>query len=239
MFSATQAKIRLIARIFAETGIRDLFWLLHAIIRKHGRTADLVRMKNRWVTVNPRDWRTREDMTITVGLGTGSKPEQLANLQLIIAAQKEAVLGGLPIVSAKNLYNSAKELAKIAGHKNADLFFTPPGRPADPNDPMSAPLSRPPDPKQQQIATQAQAQQAKMAADQAHERMKVEANVALEQMRFEIDTRLKLLDAQIKAAQHAGELRQAQERHAMDLAAKQQDHALRMEQAATKANRDA
>ena len=191
MFSATQAKIKLIARIFAETGIRDLFWLLHATIRKHGRTPDLVRLKSVWVTVDPRDWRNREDMTITVGLGTGSKAEQLAHLQLIIGAQKEAVLGGLPIVSAKNLYNSARELAKLAGHKNADLFFTPPGQPANPRDPASAPLQRPPDPKQQQIEMQGEAQQQKVAADQAHERMKVEANVALQQMRFEIDALLK------------------------------------------------
>jgi hypothetical protein len=132
------------------------------------------------------------------------------------------------------LYNSARELAKLAGHKNADLFFTPPGQPADPRDPASAPLQRPPDPKQQQIEMQAQAQQQKVAAAQAHERMKVEANVTLQQMRFEIDTRLKMLDAHIKAIQSANELQQAREHHAIDIAAKQQDHAMRLEQAAAK-----
>jgi hypothetical protein len=209
MFNATQAKVKLIARIFAETGIRDLFWLLHATIRKHGRTPDLVRLKNQWLTVDPRDWKNREDMTITVGLGTGSKAEQLAHLQLIINAQKEAVLGGLPIVSANNFYNSAKELTKLAGHKNADLFFTPPGGPAGPHDPASAPLKPPSDPRQaqmqQQIAAQAQAQQQKIAADQAHEQARLQAELALQQMRFEIDTRLKLLDAHIKAAQIAND----------------------------------
>jgi hypothetical protein len=211
MFSATQAKIKLIARIFAETGIRDLFWLLHATIRKHGRTPDLVRLKSQWVTVDPRDWQNREDMTIAVGLGTGSKAEQLAHLQLIINAQKEAVLGGLPIVSAKNFYNSAKELTKLAGHKNADLFFTPPGGPAGPHDPASAPLKPPPDPKQaqmqQQVAAQAQAQQQKIAADQAHEQARLQAELALQQMRFDIDARLKLLDAHLKAAQSTNDLR--------------------------------
>ena len=39
MFSAAQARTKLIARIFAETGIRDLFALLHATIRKHGSQA--------------------------------------------------------------------------------------------------------------------------------------------------------------------------------------------------------
>ena len=132
MFNAAQAKVKLIARIFAETGIRDLFTLLHATIRKHGGQLATVRLRNRWVTIDPRDWKERNDMTVNVGLGTGGKSEQLAHLNMIIAAQKEAIAAGM--VSPKNLYNSAKELTRLAGHKNVDTFFTPPGAPSDPND---------------------------------------------------------------------------------------------------------
>src|SRR5207245_10748125 len=80
MFNAAQAKVNMIARIFAETGIRDLFSLLHALVRKHGSQAQIVRLRNQWVTVDPRDWKARNDMTIHVGLGTDSKSEQLAHL---------------------------------------------------------------------------------------------------------------------------------------------------------------
>jgi hypothetical protein len=38
-FTAAQARMKLIARIFAETGIRDLFALLHATIRESGNPA--------------------------------------------------------------------------------------------------------------------------------------------------------------------------------------------------------
>src|SRR5262245_51701847 len=55
MFNAAQAKVKLIARIFAETGIRDLFTLLHATIRKHGGEPATVRLRNRWVAIDPRD----------------------------------------------------------------------------------------------------------------------------------------------------------------------------------------
>jgi hypothetical protein len=160
MFNASQAKVKLIGRIFAETGIRDLFSLLHMTIRKNGSQAQTVRLRNQWVTVDPRDWRARNDMTISVGLGTGSKAEQLAQLQLIIGAQKEAIAAGL--VSAKNLFHSAKELVKLAGHKNVDAFFTPPGAPADSNDPAAAPIQPPPDPKHAEIAAKAQTEQAKI-----------------------------------------------------------------------------
>ncbi len=200
MFNASQAKVKLIARIFAETGIRDLFSLLHMTIRKNGSQAQTVRLRNQWVTVDPRDWKARADMTINVGLGTGSKAEQLAQLQLIIGAQREAIAAGL--VSAKNLFHSAKELVKLAGHKNVDAFFTPPGAPADPNDPASAPIAPPADPKHAEIAAKAQTEQAKITADAAHQKMKLDAQLAFEREKFALEKELKLLDLQIARERH-------------------------------------
>ena len=141
LYSAAQARIKLIARIFAETGIKDLFSLLHATIRKHGSQAQTVRLRNQWIDVDPRQWKKRDDLTINVGLGTGGKSEQLAHLQLIIGAQVQGVAAGL--VSKRNLYNSAKELAKLAGHKDAQTFFVDPDAPPDPNDPSGGPLPPP------------------------------------------------------------------------------------------------
>src|SRR5262245_36408023 len=200
MFNASQAKIKLIARIFAETGIRDLFSLLHGVIRRNSSQAQTVRLRNQWVTVDPRDWKARADMTINVGLGTGSRSEQLAHLQLIIGAQKEAIAAGL--VSAKNLFHSAKELVKLAGHKNVDAIFTPPGAPADPNDPASAPIQPLPDPQHAAIAAKAQAEQAKITADAAHQKIKLDAQLAFEREKFALEKELKLLDLQIARERH-------------------------------------
>jgi hypothetical protein len=207
MFNASQAKVKLIGRIFAETGVRDLFSLLHMTIRKNGSQAQTVRLRNQWITVDPRDWKARNDMTINVGLGTGSKTEQLAHLQLIIGAQKEAIAAGL--VSAKNLFHSAKELVKLAGHKNVDAFFTPPGARADPADPASAPIQPPSDPKHAEIAAKAQAEQAKITADAAHQKMKLDAQLAFEREKFALEKELKLLDLQIARERHAHEMARA------------------------------
>jgi hypothetical protein len=207
MFNASQAKVKLIARIFAETGIRDLFSLLHATIRKNGSQAQTVRLRSQWVTVDPRDWKARADMTINVGLGTGSKSEQLAHLQLIIAAQKEAIAAGL--VSAKNLYHSAKELVKLAGHKNVDAFFTAPGAPVNPTDRASAPLTPPADPKQVEIAAKAAAEKAKIETDAAHQKLKLEAQLAFEREKFALEKELKLLDLQIARERHQQDMAQS------------------------------
>ena len=200
MFNAAQAKVKLIARIFAETGIRDLFTLLHAVIRKHGGEPATVRLRNQWVTIDPRDWKERNDMTVNVGLGTGGKSEQLAHLNMIIAAQKEAIAAGM--VSPKNLYNSAKELTRLAGHKNVDTFFTPPGAPPDPNDPASAPITPPASPEIDEMNRHAEIEKLQAEADIATQNRKAEAEIALAERKFELERELKLLDARIKRDQH-------------------------------------
>src|SRR6185312_13440576 len=119
VFSASQMRIKLIARVMAE-GVRDIFALLHGTIRKHGQQRQTVRLRNAWVAVDPRAWKTREDMTINVGLGSGGKAQQFAQLMALANIQKELIAGGkLNMVGDRELYNTATELTRIMGHKNA------------------------------------------------------------------------------------------------------------------------
>ncbi len=206
MEAMSDKKIKLIARIFADTGIRDLFQLLHATVRKYGSKAQTVRLRNAWVTVDPREWRSREDMTVKVALGTGNKAQQLAGQQLIIQAQTQAIAAGL--VSRENLWNSAQELCRINGHPDAGRFFVDPMAPPDPNNPASAPIPPPPDPKQAETQQKAQIEQAKIQADAVHQKlrteqesqiegMKLQHQAAIENLRAQNDQQIALLRAQI------------------------------------------
>jgi hypothetical protein len=256
MANAAQQRIKLIARIFAETGIKDLFSLLHGVIRRNGSQPQTVKLRNKWVTVNPREWKERDDMTINVGLGTGSKEQQLAMLQLIIGAQEKGIAIGL--VSKKNLYNSGKELIKIWGRKDPEAFFTPPGQQHDPNDPDSAPIQPPENPDiqkakieaelrdketQQKAAienTQAQADiasnNAKMQNDAIMAERKFQFDAALEEKRFELEKELKLIDAQLKQQEHEAQMQFNREKHSLDLDSKRETHAMNMQK--TSANGD-
>lgn len=146
IMSAAQARIELIARSFAECGLRDLVMLVHELIRKHSDKEMVVRLRNEWVPVDPRVWKTRYDMTISVGLGTGNREQQMQNLMAVMNVQKEAFQAG--IVTPENIYNSATKLAEIAGFKSPELFFS--------NEPQQQGI--PPD-MQEQIQKQAQAMQ--------------------------------------------------------------------------------
>jgi hypothetical protein len=211
VFTAAQARIKLIARIFAETGIRDLFSLVHEVVRKHGSVRQTVQLRRRWVTIDPREWKKRDHMTINVGLGTGTKQAQIGALQMIIGAQKEAI--GVGMVSKKNLHNSAAELVKLAGFKSPDAFFTDPALPSNPSDPAGAPLTPPPDPKAAQAQAQARvdAQRAQQTAaldaqrlqqELAHQQARGAFDMQIAREQADLDARLKLLDADLRAREH-------------------------------------
>ncbi len=122
IMSAAQARIELIARSFAECGMRDLMLLMHELIRKHSDKETVVKLRNEWVPVDPRTWKNRYDMRISVGLGTGNREQQMANLMAVMNVQREAFQIG--IVSPENAYNSATKLAEIAGFKSPEMFFS-------------------------------------------------------------------------------------------------------------------
>lgn len=197
MEQMSDKKVKLIARIFAETGIRDLFGLLHAVIRKHGSKAQTVRLRNQWVNVDPREWKARDDMTIKVALGSGNKVQQMAGIQQIIQAQIQGVQAGL--VSRNNLWHTAQALCKVLGYPDASEFFVDPTVPMNPQDQNAAPIPPPPDPKQSEIQAKAQAEQAKMQADAAHQKMKTEADISFQQYKANIDAQLAAQKATIQA----------------------------------------
>ena len=140
VFSAAQGKIKLIARIFAETGIRDLVVLVHAITRKHATQADTVRLRNKWVTVDPRDWKKREDLTVKVGVSGASREAEMVFWGSVMNIQKQALqTPGVTIANQKNIYHAAKKYVELGGEKAVSLYFTDPD--------TVAPAAPPKDPK--------------------------------------------------------------------------------------------
>ncbi|WP_249158913.1 portal protein [Bradyrhizobium jicamae] len=199
--------------------MRDIFARLHGTIRKHGQQQQTVRLRNAWVNVDPRDWKTRDDMTINVGLGTGGKAQQFAQVMALANVQKELVIGGrVNMVGDRELYNTAVELTRIMGHKNPDRFFNDPTA-VDPQtgqllhpSPMSP--SPPPDPRllalqakaqadQLAVAHRAQVEQQKAQADAIHQKLKAEAEIELAKIKAELDAQIKVFDAHLKAATEA------------------------------------
>ncbi len=121
--SAASQRVELMARVFAS-GVKELFRIVHELTLKNSRSADTIKLNGEWITVDPRQWQQRSDMTVSVGLGVGNKEQLMANLQRILQFQMPSLQLG--IVTPQNIYNTLSELSKAAGFPNVDKFWTNP-----------------------------------------------------------------------------------------------------------------
>ena len=126
VMSAAQSRVELIARNFAETGVKDLMNTIYQLLYKNQDKERVVMLRNEWVPVRPDVWKDKYDCTVSVALGQGNKDQQLMHLSTMLNFAGEAMKGGLPIVNMQNMYNIGASLVKAMGFQNVDDFLTDP-----------------------------------------------------------------------------------------------------------------
>jgi len=137
MMAAAQARVELIARIFAETGIKDFFRKYLKLLVETPMKKRAMKVRGEWVEIDPSAWSTDMDLEIEVGLGTGQAAERMAFLAQVLQIQAATAQGGLThVVTPQNVYNAANKMAETMGFQMPDLFFTDPqGQPPPPKEP--------------------------------------------------------------------------------------------------------
>jgi len=199
--NASSGKLELIARIFAETGLKTLFKGILHLLCKYQDKPRLIRMRGEYVPMDPRMWSNQYDVTISVGLGTGNRQEQMAMLAMILDKQ-ERILQQFgpanPLVSVAQYRDTLGRMIEAAGFKDSATFF----KPITPQ--IDEALSNPP-PQQQQI-------------DPAIQAMMMQA-----QAQVEIDRQKAVADLQARREKAAAEIQLAREKAAAELQLKQQE----------------
>lgn len=193
LMSAAQQRIELIARIFAETGVKDLFLYMHELLLKHQHQAEVIKLRGTWVEVNPAEWRERTQMMVNVGLGTGDRDKLVGAMTQLITLHAQVIQnGGLgTLVTQKNIYNAMRDACKFANIRNVDLYFTDPdsqeAQAAAQQQAAQAQQDKQNDPEAQWVKVEAEKAQLKAQQDQLeHERemFKLEQQEAKMQMEF-------------------------------------------------------
>lgn len=186
MASAGQ-RIETIARVFAETGIKDLMNCLLKLTTQYQDHKRIIKIRNKYVPIDPREWKNKFNLTINVGLGTGSHEQRLQILGQILGIQKEIMMAGSSLANEQNIYNTLERMVHNAGFKTPQEFFVNPETqaPKPPKDPMKEnPLL---------IATQQQIQadQQKAMAELQLKKEKMEAELELKKQEMMADINLK------------------------------------------------
>lgn len=192
----------MIARIFAETGVKDLFKLCLKVVCQYQDKADVVRLRNQWVTFDPRTWSSEMDATIEVGLGTGDESMLVAMWNNIIAMQTQALQQGSSLATEQNLYKSVMQLMKVMKVKGADMYW---------QDPSKAPQKEPPPPSPEEVLAKAEVEKAqikaqsdrdKQASDERIEGIKLQIKL-VELRQAEVALGIKDRDSLVNAAVQA------------------------------------
>ena len=130
VLTQSQMRMELIARIFAETGVKDLALKIFELVCKYQNKEKIVRIRGKYIPRRPYEWKDRVNVTVHVGLGSGSKEQQLIMVNAILERQMQAInlqqnVYG-PMVNLRNIYNSLKKLVENAGLNNVEPFFMDP-----------------------------------------------------------------------------------------------------------------
>lgn len=172
---ASQERINLMARILAETVVKRVFEKILELTSKHQQKPQVVRLRNRWVEIDPREWKNKFNMTVTVGLGTGSQQTTLNGVQLLGNLFSGAMQLGFRGVTENNVYNLLHKAARAVFPKDADMLVT--------NPETLGPPQEKPDPEM--LKLQLAAHKAELGDAQKRDKMAMDAQ--LEQMRQQLE----------------------------------------------------
>jgi len=198
-----------VARHFAN-GITELMSILHEIILKSGHKKEVVQLRGQWVTVDPSTWRKRTDFRISVGFAAGNKDAQITRLMMIGNMQKEALVGGLPIVTPENVYETMNELIKASDLQAPHRFLTHPSK------------AQPPPPPQPDVTVMAM-EQIKSETTKQVKAAELETERQVKAAELESEERLAALDAQTKLT-----IEQMRQQHSVELEDKKSNTAVKL-----------
>lgn len=232
--AATQAaagKIELIARIFAETGVKSLFNGILHLVCKYQDKPSIIRLRGKYVPIDPRAWSNQYDLEINVGLGTGNKQEQMTMLQMVMAKQ-ETILQQYgpanPLVSVGQYRATLGRFIEAAGFADSQEFFKE--VPPEVDQQLQQPQPQQPDPNMQAVMQQMQAQievdRQKAIADIQAKQAKAQADIELAREKAAADIQIKreeaALELQLEREKLQVELQLRREELSAEIALKQQ-----------------
>jgi len=193
VMGAAQSRVELIARNFAETGVKDLMICIYELLHKHQDKERMIQLRNEWVPVRPDVWRDKYDCTVSVALGSGNKDQQMMHLSQMLSFAGEAMKGGLQIVTEQNMYNLGASLVRAMGFQNVDDYLTDPSRLPPKGEGEQSP-------EQQAKLIEAQVKKEELKIKAAEIQIKVQ-KLQQEQQKLQIDTSLKQQEINLEREQ--------------------------------------
>ena len=211
---AAEGKLEMVARVFAETGVRDLYFNTLHLAQKHVDAQTMIRLRGSFVPVDPRAWANGYDFTVNVGLGSGQTQEKIQALMQISAKQEmifQLVGPDNPIVTPAQYAATLAKLVEAAGFKDTETFFN---RPELVQQQMQGKAQQPP-----QLDPKTQAEIQKMQADAQMQQAKAVEDAKIKREQMMLDHQLKQQEMQMRLQLQREELESERQLRAAEIVA--------------------
>ena len=220
---AGQGQIEMICRNFAS-GLKRMYKLLLELVQKHQDQEMVIRLRNQFVPIDPRDWGSM-DVSVNAAISASTLQERMAMLQYQYEKQSEAYSALGPnngIVTLGQIRNTMAKIAELAGFKDTTQFWIPVGADYDvpPQDPQEDPNAQ----ATQALAeveaykadTIAQTQQMKAEMDLQAKREKLESDNMQAMMKLEMERQKLELDRAKLELEYQVQVTKAEQQRAKD-----------------------
>ena len=125
--NAAHQHIEMIARTFAETGLRKLFTGILKLVIENQDKIRMIRLRNTFVPIDPRSWDAKMDVIVNVGVGDGTIEDRI-NILNQVAMRQEMLIKETgpnnPIVTLPQYTNTLTKMLQLAGIKDSQNYFS-------------------------------------------------------------------------------------------------------------------
>lgn len=119
-------RLELIARMFAETGMYELFRFMIGLNQQFIDQETVIRLTNKELHISPDDLQGNFDLVVNAGISIATKESTQMQLQSILTAIMQTLSAGMQIATPQNVYNLFKKWIESAGFKNYADYITEP-----------------------------------------------------------------------------------------------------------------
>ncbi len=123
IMNASNQRLELIARIFAETGIKQLFRHMIKMNQMYITEQTFIRITDKPKPIYPEDLEGTIDITVNVGVVAGNKQQQAQAMQLLLSMYPQLLQVGL--AAPEHIAYAFGRLVESLGYKNVSDFVFP------------------------------------------------------------------------------------------------------------------
>ena len=237
MTAQSQGKLELMARIFADTGVKELMQGILHLVCKYQDKERMLLIAGNPVTIDPTEWKNLYNVSINVGLGNGGTDEKIGMLQMVLAKQEMIIQQyglGNPLVDIKQYIDTLAKFINISGMRDDAQFLK------EITDEQSQQMAQQAQQSANQSPPEVQAAEAIAKAEMEKAQMKQQTDMQAQQLKMQEmqmniqmeqkELELKAQEQQIEAAKDLLKVETERARLEADISVKEVELAIKMKE---------